>query len=43
MSLAEEERIAPPVAAPTPAATETPRVAAPAAPAVKPRKPRAKR
>ena len=43
MSLAEEERIAPPVAAPTPAAADTPSAAAPAAPAVKPRKPRAKR
>jgi len=43
MSLAEEERIAPPVAAPTPAAADTPSAAAPAAPAVKARKPRAKR
>ena len=43
MSLAEEERIAPPVAAPTPTAADTPSAAAPAAPAVKARKPRAKR
>jgi len=43
MSLAEEERVAAPATAPTAAAAESPNVAAPAARAVKPRKPRAKR
>src|SRR6476469_4626798 len=43
MSLAEEERIAPPANAPSPATAASPSAAAPAARTVKPRKPRAKR